>query len=124
MILVYTYRKLKVFRLGSPTFLCITLMGCAIMYLEMVAIFPYLEIYSCIATKWTRHMGFLLTYSSLLLKTWRVNLTFRVKSAHKLKLTDNQLLQWLFPILLVMIIYLTAWTLSDPPNTVDVELES
>ena len=46
----------------------------------------------------------------------RVNLTFRVKSAHKLKLTDKQLLQWLFPILLVMIIYLAAWTLSDPPQ--------
>jgi G protein-coupled receptor 158 len=46
----------------------------------------------------------------------RVNLTYRVKSAHKLKLTDKQLLQWLFPILLVMIIYLSAWTVSDPPQ--------
>ena len=46
----------------------------------------------------------------------RVNLTFRVKSAHKLKLTDKQLLQWLFPILLVMMVYLSAWTLSDPPK--------
>lgn len=101
----------------------------------MVAIFPILDVYFCIATKWTRNMGFLLTYSSLLLKTWRlvertwflwnnlvttvcfrVNLTFRVKSAHKLKLTDKQLLQWLFPILLVMVVYLSAWTLSDPPQ--------
>merc|ERR1719270_379439 len=88
------------------------------MYLEMVAIFPELDVYSCIATKWTRNMGFLLTYSSLLLKTWRVNLTFRVKSAHKLKLTDKQLLQWLFPILLVMMVYLSAWTFSDPPHAV------
>lgn len=118
IILVYTYRKLKVFRLGSPTFLCVTLVGCAIMYFEMVAIFPVLDVYFCIATKWTRHLGFLLTYSSLLLKTWRVNLTFRVKSAHKLKLTDKQLLQWLFPILLVMMVYLSAWTLSDPPQAV------
>ena len=47
---------------------------------------------------------------------FRVNLTFRVKSAHKLKLTDKQLLQWLFPILLVMMVYLSAWTLSDPPE--------
>ena len=27
------------------------------MYLEMAAIFPILDFYSCIATKWTRHMG-------------------------------------------------------------------
>ena len=33
----------------------------------------------------------------------RVSLTYRVKSAHKLKLTDKQLLQWLFPILLIMV---------------------
>ena len=72
----------------------------------------------------------------------RVNLTYRVKSAHKLKLTDKQLLQWTLPVILIMVgvnndklimfsttisfakvIYLSTWTISDPPNTVDVELE-
>lgn len=67
-------------------------------------------------TKWTRNFGFCITYSALLLKTWRVSLTYRVKSAHKIKLTDKQLLQWLFPILLVMAIYLAAWTISDTPR--------
>lgn len=46
----------------------------------------------------------------------RVSLTYRVKSAHKIKLTDKQLLQWMFPILLVMLIFLGAWTLSAPPQ--------
>ncbi|TRY80523.1 hypothetical protein TCAL_12818 [Tigriopus californicus] len=116
--LVFKFRKYKVFKLASPMFLSITLVGCAIMYLEMVAIFPYLNMPTCIATKWTRNMGFLVTYSALLMKTWRVSLTYRVKSAHKLKLTDNQLLQWFFPILLVMVIYLCSWTVSDPPQAV------
>lgn len=70
---------------------------------------------SLAATKWTRHMGFCLTYTALLMKTWRVSLTYRVKSAHKVKLTDKQLLQWMMPILLVMIIYLSTWTLSATP---------
>ncbi|GFY80166.1 probable G-protein coupled receptor CG31760 [Trichonephila inaurata madagascariensis] len=118
---VYRYRKLKVINVASPIFLCITLLGCVIMYCEMAAIFPVLSMYSCIATKWTRHMGFCLTYSALLLKTWRVSLTYRVKSAHKLKLTDKQLLQWLFPILLVMAIYLGTWTISSPPEAVYIE---
>ena len=69
--------------------------------------------------KWSRHFGFACTYSALLLKTWRVSLTYRVKSAHKIKLTDKQLLHWLFPILLVMAIYLGAWTISDPPKAID-----
>jgi hypothetical protein len=113
---VYQHRKIKVFKVASPIFLCITLLGCSIMYLEMAAIFPVLDLYSCIATKWSRHLGFCITYTALLMKTWRVSLTYRVKSAHKVKLTDKQLLQWMFPILLVMLIYLGTWTLSAPPT--------
>ncbi|KAG0413897.1 hypothetical protein HPB47_008960 [Ixodes persulcatus] len=118
---VYRFRKLKVIKVASPIFLCITLVGCAIMYCEMAAIFPVLDVYCCVATKWTRHMGFCITYSTLLLKTWRVSLTYRVKSAHKLKLTDKQLLQWLFPILLEMAIYLGTWTISSPPEGIYLE---
>ncbi|XP_013180244.1 PREDICTED: probable G-protein coupled receptor CG31760 [Papilio xuthus] len=110
------HRRVKVIRVASPVFLSITLLGCAIMYMEMAAIFPVLDRYSCIATKWTRHMGFCITYTALLMKTWRVSLTYRVKSAHKLKLTDKQLLQWMAPILLIMLVYLGTWTLSSPPD--------
>lgn len=46
----------------------------------------------------------------------RVSLTYRVKSAHKVKLTDKQLLQWMVPILLVMLIFLGTWTLSATPS--------
>ncbi|XP_031627077.1 probable G-protein coupled receptor CG31760 isoform X2 [Contarinia nasturtii] len=113
---LYHHRKVKVFKVASPIFLTITLVGCAIMYLEMAAIFPFLDMTSCTATKWTRHMGFCITYTALLMKTWRVSLTYRVKSAHKVKLTDKQLLQWMVPILLVMLIYLGTWTLSATPN--------
>ncbi|XP_034230220.1 probable G-protein coupled receptor CG31760 [Thrips palmi] len=113
---VFHNRRIKVFKVASPIFLAITLLGCAMMYLELAAIFPVLDLYSCIATKWTRHLGFCITYTALLMKTWRVSLTYRVKSAHKVKLTDKQLLQWMFPILLVMLIFLGAWTLSMPPQ--------
>lgn len=50
----------------------------------------------------------------------RVSLTYRVKSAHKVKLTDKQLLQWMVPILLVMLIYLGTWTLSATPSAEEV----
>ncbi|KAH8267427.1 hypothetical protein KR018_001042 [Drosophila ironensis] len=68
---LFRHRRVKVFKVASPIFLMITLIGCAIMYLEMVAIFPYLDTSWCIVTKWTRHMGFCITYTSLLMKTWR-----------------------------------------------------
>ncbi|XP_060523083.1 probable G-protein coupled receptor CG31760 isoform X2 [Cylas formicarius] len=119
-VYMFKHRKLKVFKVASPIFLSITLLGCATMYLEMAAIFPVLDMYSCIATKWTRHLGFCITYTALLMKTWRVSLTYRVKSAHKVKLTDKQLLQWMVPILLVMLIYLGTWTLSDTPTAEEI----
>lgn len=65
-------------------------------------------------------LGFCITYTALLMKTWRVSLTYRVKSAHKVKLTDKQLLQWMVPILLVMGIYLGTWTAADPPTATEV----
>ena len=34
---VYKYRRLRVFKVASPTFLCVTLLGCAIMYAEASA---------------------------------------------------------------------------------------
>ena len=40
------------------------------------------------------------------MSNFRVCLTYRVKSAHKLKLTDKQLLHWLCPLLAVMVVYL------------------
>lgn len=119
-IFMFKHKRLKVFKVASPIFLSITLIGCATMYLEMAAIFPVLDTYSCIATKWSRHFGFCITYTALLMKTWRVSLTYRVKSAHKVKLTDKQLLQWMVPILLVMLIYLGTWTLSDTPTAEDI----
>lgn len=67
-----------------------------------------------------RRTGFCITYTALLMKTWRVSLTYRVKSAHKVKLTDKQLLQWMVPILLVMGIYLGTWTAADPPTATEV----
>lgn len=47
-IYMFQHRKVKVFKVASPIFLTITLLGCATMYLEMAAIFPILETYSCI----------------------------------------------------------------------------
>lgn len=58
---------------------------------------------------------FFFLYAIFFIMYFRVSLTYRVKSAHKVKLTDKQLLQWMVPILLVMLIFLGTWTLSAPP---------
>jgi hypothetical protein len=37
----------------------------------MVVIYPELTVTWCVLTKWTRHFGFCVTYTALLMKTWR-----------------------------------------------------
>ncbi|OQV15352.1 putative G-protein coupled receptor [Hypsibius exemplaris] len=125
-IFIHKYRRVKVIRVASPKFLCITLLGAAVMYSETIAIFfeDQPDIYVCMAIEWTRHLGFLITYSSLFMKTWRISGLFRVKSAHKIKLSDKQLLQWMCPILLIMIIYLASWSAGAPAAPEILENES
>ncbi|KAF4522946.1 hypothetical protein B566_EDAN012641 [Ephemera danica] len=77
---VVKHHKLKVFKVASPTFLSITLLGCAIMYLEMAAIFPVLDMYSCVTTKWTRHLGF----CEVLFLAWGIRVCYNVRNAESL----------------------------------------
>lgn len=53
---MYQHRKLKVFKVASPIFLSITLLGCALMYLEVgvekcFSLFPFIKILSSINLK-------------------------------------------------------------------------
>nr|XP_053642561.1 LOW QUALITY PROTEIN: probable G-protein coupled receptor CG31760 [Cherax quadricarinatus] len=119
MGLVYHYRSVKVFRLASPTFLCICLIGCIIMYLEMAAIFPVLDTYSCVATKWTRHLGFCITFSSLLMKTWRV--CFSVRKAESF-FDEAKYISWAgYNIALVNIVMVTFHLLIFPKAGPDIK---
>lgn len=43
---IYKYRKLKVFKVASPIFLCITLLGCAIMYTEVSVLSSFFKHFS------------------------------------------------------------------------------
>lgn len=156
VVYVFKHRKLKVFKVASPIFLSITLLGCATMYLEVSVHCPprksiALKLpllldggnFSCaghlllhrnemvppprllhhIHSPSNENLEARISSPSIisrralnLLTNFRVSLTYRVKSAHKVKLTDKQLLQWMVPILLIMLIYLSTWTLSATPT--------
>lgn len=62
---------------------------------------------------WRKNFHIVLFFPSLHSPT-RISGLFRVKSAHKIKLSDKQLLQWMCPILLIMIIYLACWSAGAP----------
>ncbi|XP_078355028.1 putative G-protein coupled receptor CG31760 [Oculina patagonica] len=86
------------------------------MYAEVLVSFPQPSKVRCILEPWLHHVGFSLVYGSLALKTWRVVLIFRVRSARKVAITDSVLLRRLSAIVLLYLSYLTVWMVIQPPS--------
>lgn len=122
MAFVVYFRELKVVKTASPYFLVIILSGCVLQYSEIIVEYPEPQNTMCIMRLWFRHTGFGLGFTSLLLKTWRISVIFRVKSAQKIKITDRHLLQRLAPILVLYIMYLLAWSLAGPSQVIEMKM--
>lgn len=119
IVFIVYFRDLKVVKTASPHFLIIILAGCILQYCEILVEYPEPHDTLCTVRLWFRHIGFGLGFTSLLLKTWRISVIFRVKSAQKIKLTDRHLLQRLAPILSLYIVYLLAWSLAGPSHVIE-----
>ncbi|XP_031552044.1 probable G-protein coupled receptor CG31760 [Actinia tenebrosa] len=114
VVLVILNRDVKVFQSSSPLFLIIILIGAIFMYIAFAFLFPgHPTAMNCILFQWFHYLGFALVYGSLALKTWRVSTTFRVRSAHKVEVTDMILLRHLAVILVIYIILLLVWTVTN-----------
>jgi len=114
---VWRCREVQVVKSASPLFLLITLFGAVLMYTEAIVLFmdPSDEI--CTAAPWFQHVGFSFMYGSLLLKTWRVSLIFKIKNAKRVKIEDAGLLRRLIPIVVTYIVLLVIWTVADHPRS-------
>ncbi|KAL6427889.1 hypothetical protein ACFW04_008371 [Cataglyphis niger] len=77
--------------------------------------YPRPNIITCTVRVWLREIGFSLTYGALMLKTWRISVIFRVKSAKAVKITDASLLKRLGIIVLTFSVFLSIRTLVAPP---------
>ncbi|CAH3041041.1 unnamed protein product [Pocillopora meandrina] len=115
----------RIFKASSPRFMEIILLGAMLMYSKLIVSYFKPSSLRCIARPWLRHIGFVLVYGSLALKTWRyvcifhfakVALIFRVRSAQKLALSDGVLLRRLGLLVLLYSAYLTVWTAMAPPD--------
>lgn len=94
----------------------IILVGATLMYSKLIVSYFEPTSLRCIARPWLRHIGFVLVYGSLALKTWRVAIIFQVRSAQRLALSDRVLLRRLGLLVLLYSAYLTVWTAMAPPD--------
>ncbi|XP_066258981.1 metabotropic glycine receptor [Euwallacea similis] len=117
IILFFTYKwqNIKVVRAASPVLLRVVALGAFFMYGTMIVTYFKPTIYFCTARIWLREIGFSLTYGALMLKTWRISVIFRVRSAKAIKITDVNLLKRLGLIVSFFATLLTIRTLVAPP---------
>ncbi|XP_049542804.1 uncharacterized protein LOC125955704 [Anopheles darlingi] len=114
-VFTFKYQQVKVVRAASPALLRVIALGAFCIYCTSVVMYPPPSLYSCTARIWLREIGFSLTYGALMLKTWRISVIFRVRSAKAVKITDAYLLKRLGVLCGFVGIALVVRTLVAPP---------
>ncbi|XP_030383017.1 uncharacterized protein LOC115630544 [Scaptodrosophila lebanonensis] len=114
----FRYQQVKVVRAASPALLRVIALGAFFIYCTNIVMYPNPNLYTCTARIWLRELGFSLTYGALMLKTWRISVIFRVRSAKAVKITDAALLKRLGIICGAIGTCLLVRTLVSPPDVV------
>ena len=109
-VFIFIYRESKIIKASSPVFMEIIAFGIVLMYFEITLGYFEDSVLLCIARSWLYHTGFILAFGSLLLKTWRIAVIFRLRTAKMIELTDKTLLKYLMLMLVVVLCYLMIWT--------------
>ncbi|XP_045478529.1 probable G-protein coupled receptor 158 [Harmonia axyridis] len=115
VIFTWKYGNVKVVRAASPVLLRVITLGAFFIYCTIIVMYPRPSVYTCTARVWLREIGFSLTYGALMLKTWRISVIFRVRSAKAVKITDMNLLKRLGVIVAIFTVFLVIRTLVAPP---------
>lgn len=115
VIFTWKYGSVKVVRAASPVLLRVIILGAFLIYLTTIVMYPQPSVYTCTLRIWLREIGFSLTYGALMLKTWRISVIFRVRSAKAVKITDMNLLKRLGVIIIIFTVFLVIRTLVAPP---------
>ncbi|KAL5009433.1 hypothetical protein ScPMuIL_013484, partial [Solemya velum] len=114
----FLYRHKMVMQSASPVLLQLMCLGGLSMCCQIFVAFPEPNNFTCALHVWLLHLGFVLLYGVLVMRTWRICLLFRVESRRKKQLPDRALLQRLFPFICVATGYMAAWTGAAAPEVI------
>ncbi|XP_044576570.1 probable G-protein coupled receptor CG31760 [Cotesia glomerata] len=115
ILFTWKYGNVKVVKAASPVLLRVIVLGAFFIYFTTIVMYPRPNVVTCTIRVWLREIGFSLTYGALMLKTWRISVIFRVKSAKAVKITDMNLLKRLGIIVTIFTVFLGIRTIVAPP---------
>ncbi|CAL8101547.1 unnamed protein product [Orchesella dallaii] len=117
-LFTFKYSDVKVVRAASPVLLRFIVLGAFFIYCTILVMYPSPSVITCTLRVWLREIGFSLAYGALMLKTWRISVIFRVRSAKAIKITDLDLMKRLGIIVAMFTALLVIRTLVAPPAAI------
>ncbi|XP_056017298.1 probable G-protein coupled receptor CG31760 [Ostrea edulis] len=114
---VFRLKESKIIKSGSPIFLLLMCAGGVLICLQMFVTFPEANDFLCMVSPWPYHLGFVLMFGALLLKTWRISIIFRVGQVRRVHLPDKTLLRRMAMMLATSSGYLIAWTAANDEHS-------
>ncbi|RUS75750.1 hypothetical protein EGW08_016501, partial [Elysia chlorotica] len=121
-LVTFLNRKNLIIKTASPIFLLIMCFGSILMCCSVYVMYGEVDSLACKIQIWPFHLGLVLTYGALLIKTWRISVIFKSGGTTKrINLPDKALLQRMVPLVVVTVAYLTAWEILGPPQAVTVK---
>lgn len=124
VIWTWTNRRLGVVKMAQPGFLMMIAIGNLVMGSTIVPLSfddskdNYTEsrgVAQCMSIPWLAFLGFTITFSALLAKTWRVNQLFRNSGQfQRVKVTAGQVGKPFLLLFFANTAVLTIWTILDP----------
>lgn len=111
------FRGSKVVRRSQWSFLITFLVGNALSASAILPLMidsgPTVNV-ACMIVPWLYSVGFVITVTSLMVKTYRVIKIFDNQELRKVRITDSQLFGTIFLFVIVDMIILASWTITDP----------
>ena len=105
---------------STPIFLVLICIGGLISFAGVFASSTSNTWLTCSISNWTQHIGFVMSFGSMILKSYRINIIFNSKPSQISVITNFGLIARLAAALILVIIYLIVWTVANLPIPVSV----
>jgi hypothetical protein len=117
-VLVQYWKAERIIKFSQRHFLHVTLLGLLISNLNTFLMCLPAQVTNCVVVPWLGHLSYAITFSCLFAKTWRVAKIANNTMMRKVKVTNLSLWIRIAAICTIVMMYLTVWTIIDPPKPV------
>ena len=114
-VVIYTSKDHKIIKFAQPGMLYMVITGALIACVRVYVATLDITNTTCIAGKWLGHLSFVLVFTAMILKTWRVGKVVNSKMK-RIKISNRRLQLQLFAIFLLFCIYLLFTTVFGSPH--------